>query len=216
MWIKICGLTSEDAVAAAVEAGADALGFVFAPSKRQVSASRAAALTRAVPSRIARIAVMQHPSQALVDEVWSVFAPTLLQTDFEDLSSLKLPERLPALPVVRGGKAAPDTLPARVLFEGPVSGTGRTADWTRAAELAQQTQLILAGGLNAQNVASAIAAVRPFGVDVSSGVESAPGVKDARKIAEFVAVVRNTREYTPPPGSLPRPGGGLGRGSSGT
>jgi phosphoribosylanthranilate isomerase len=134
---------------------------------------------------------MQHPLQALVDEVWSVFKPDVLQTDYEDLSGLKLPSGLKVFPVVRAGRHLPSPLPERLLFEGPVSGTGEIADWTRAAELALQTQVILAGGLNPSNVAAAMAKVRPFGVDVSSGVEGAPGVKDVNKIAEFVRAVRS-------------------------
>jgi phosphoribosylanthranilate isomerase len=76
------------------------------------------------------------------------------------------------------------------LFEGPHSGRGTVGDWAGAAELARRTQVILAGGLHSGNVAQAIAQVQPFGVDVSSGVESAPGVKDARRMAEFVTAVR--------------------------
>jgi len=188
MWIKICGLTTRDAVAAAVDAGVDAIGFVFAPSQRQVNVLQAIELTRGVPASVVRIAVMQHPSQLLVDEVCAIFKPDLLQTDYEDLPGLSI--SVQTLPVVRAGKAMPLSLPVRMLFEGPVSGAGETADWTRAAELAKQTQVILAGGLNALNVAEAMTRVRPFGVDVSSGVESAPGVKDVRKIVEFVRAVR--------------------------
>ena len=188
MWIKICGLTTRDAVAAAVDAGVDAIGFVFAPSKRQVSVLQAMELTRGVPSNVLRIAVMQHPSQLLVDEVCAMFKPDFLQTDYEDLSGLSM--SVPTLPVVRAGKSLPSPLPSRILFEGPVSGAGEIADWNRAAEVAKQTQLILAGGLNPSNVAEAIARVRPYGVDVSSGVESAPGVKDVKRMAEFVRKVR--------------------------
>jgi phosphoribosylanthranilate isomerase len=77
-----------------------------------------------------------------------------------------------------------------LLFEGPVSGAGETTDWSAAARLAARTQLILAGGLKPANVANAIAAARPFGVDVSSGVEARPGVKDPMKIHEFVRIAR--------------------------
>jgi phosphoribosylanthranilate isomerase len=77
-----------------------------------------------------------------------------------------------------------------LLFEGAVSGQGKLADWDAAAQLAKQTQLVLAGGLNPTNIAQAIATVHPFGVDVSSGVESAPGIKDPEKICEFVRQAR--------------------------
>jgi phosphoribosylanthranilate isomerase len=190
LWVKVCGLTSPDAVAAALEAGVDAVGFVFAESKRRVTPQRAAELARDVPKHIVRVAVMLHPSQQQLDEVWSVFRPDVLQTDIDDLPALQLPAGLQVTPVIRAGREVPNPLPARLLFEGPVSGTGETTDWTAAAKLAARTQLILAGGLKPANVAAAIAVARPFGVDVSSGVEAQPGVKDPAKIHEFV---RNAR-----------------------
>lgn len=189
-WIKICGLTTDEGVAAAVQAGADAIGFVFAPSKRQVTAQRAAELASRAPARVKRVAVMLHPAQSLVDEVWRVLRPDILQTDVEDLESLVIPAGLQVVPVVREGRALPTPLPARILFEGRASGTGETADWGMAAQLAARTQLILAGGLNPANVAAAMAKVRPYGVDVSSGVEREPGIKDAAKIREFVDAAR--------------------------
>jgi phosphoribosylanthranilate isomerase len=190
MWVKVCGLTTPEAVAAAIDAGVDAVGFVFAESKRRVTAQQATELARDVPAHILRVAVMLHPSQAELDDVWSRFRPDVLQTDVDDLASLRLPEGLQVTPVFRAGRVLPVTLPARLLFEGPVSGTGETTDWSAAAKLAGRTQLILAGGLQPGNVAEAIAAARPFGVDVSSGVEARPGVKDPAKIYQFV---RNAR-----------------------
>jgi phosphoribosylanthranilate isomerase len=190
VWVKICGLTTEEGVEAAIEAGADALGFVFAPSKRKVTAQRAAELARSVPAHIMRVAVMQHPSKALLDEVWEVFHPDVLQTDYEDIAGLAIAEAWTVMPVLRAGHELPATLPRRVLFEGPVSGTGQTADWQLAAALAQKNELVLAGGLTPANVHAAIATVRPFGVDVSSGVERAPGIKDAGKVRDFVRAAR--------------------------
>ena len=190
LWIKICGLTSREGIEAAIAAGADAIGFVFAPSKRQVSPQQAAELIGRAPLSVPRIAVMQHPAQSLLDEVWEKFHPDVLQTDAEDLRELIVPPGLSVMPVVRAGNSLPANLPQRILFEGPVSGTGVTADWHAAAELAQRTELVLAGGLNAKNVAQAIGAVRPFGIDVSSGVERVPGVKDAGMIFDFVRAAR--------------------------
>lgn len=204
IWVKICGLTRRDAVEAAVAAGADAVGFVFAQSKRQVTTAQATQLAHDVPRGIPRVAVMLHPTQSELDEVWSGFRPDVLQTDVEDLQTLRVPAGLGVMPVVRGVGLKPDLQPQhdtgavgpalaghpRILFEGPVSGTGSTADWQLATQLARTTQLVLAGGLNATNVADAIAAVRPFGVDVSSGVEASPGVKDPTKIHEFVRRAR--------------------------
>jgi phosphoribosylanthranilate isomerase len=195
IWVKICGLTTRDAVEAAVAAGADAVGFVFAPSKRQVTAALATQLAHGVPRRIPRVAVMLHPTQSQLDEVCSAFRPDVLQTDLEDLQTLRVPMGLTLMPVVRGGvgvglKADLQRKYQRVLFEGPVSGVGSTSDWHGAAQLARTTELVLAGGLNATNVADAIATVRPFGVDVSSGVEASPGIKDPARIHEFVQRAR--------------------------
>jgi phosphoribosylanthranilate isomerase len=201
IWVKICGLTTRDAVEAAVAAGADAVGFVFAPSKRQVTAAQATQLAQGVPRRIPRVAVMLHPTQSQLDEVWSAFRPDVLQTDIEDLQTLRVPMGLSVMPVVRGGGGGavglkPDLQGKhqRILFEGPVSGVGSTSDWHSAAQLARTTQLILAGGLNATNVADAIAAVRPYGVDVSSGIEASPGIKDPARIHEFVQRARAVLE----------------------
>ena len=190
MWIKICGMTSADAIAAATEARVDAIGFVFAPSPRQVTPGQAAQLAALAPSGMLKIAVAQHPLQMKVDEICRILEPDLFQTDVEDLRELKIPPHIKVLPVVRFGRKTPSPLPARMLFEGPSSGVGEMADWGRASELARQTELILAGGLSPKNVDEAIQAVRPFGVDVSSGVECVPGVKDPKKILEFVRVAR--------------------------
>ncbi|WP_281281058.1 phosphoribosylanthranilate isomerase [Peristeroidobacter soli] len=190
MWVKVCGLTTPDAVAAAVDAGVDAVGFVFAESKRRVTAQQAAELARDVPRNIVRVAVMLHPSQTELDEVWSQFRPDVLQTDADDLATLRIPADLKVTPVFRAGRELPTMLPSRLLFEGPTSGTGETTDWSAAARLAARTQLILAGGLKPSNVADAIAAAKPWGVDVSSGVEARPGVKDPQKIYDFVRIAR--------------------------
>jgi phosphoribosylanthranilate isomerase len=191
MFIKICGMTSEAAVIAAVECGVDAIGFVFAPSVRRVTPQRAAELSAHAPRDLLRVAVTVHPEQRLLDEIIEHFEPDWLQTDIDDLAALELPDELTVLPVLRSDEADPTDLPPRVLFEGPVSGQGVNTNWQRAALLAERSEVILAGGLHAANVIEAIHRVRPFGVDVSSGVESVPGVKDARRMAEFVTAVRS-------------------------
>ena len=191
LWVKICGLTSADAVGAAVDAGADAVGFVFhGASPRHVEPATALALASAVPAGVLRVAVTRHPTQAEVDAIVAGFRPDALQTDAGDFDGLRLPAALGRLPVLRTGTAAPAALPRRCLYESADSGRGATADWHEAGLLARRTELVLAGGLSAESVALAIAAVRPFGVDVSSGVESAPGRKDPRKIREFIAAAR--------------------------
>jgi phosphoribosylanthranilate isomerase len=190
MWIKICGLTRSDAVAAALDASVDAIGFVFTPSPRQQSPASAAALAAAARGRLACVAVARRPSQQLVDEIVSVFKPDAVQVDLEDLANLHLPRSLTLLPVLRSGHVAPERLPARLLYEGAVSGAGVVCDWRGAQAVAARTQLVLAGGLDAGNVGAAIARVRPFGVDVSSGVESQPGIKSRTRMQEFVAAAR--------------------------
>jgi phosphoribosylanthranilate isomerase len=190
MWIKICGMTSAEAVAAALEAQVDAIGFVFAPSKRQVTPERAAQLAESARGRVKCIAVTLHPSQQWVDEIVRAFQPDYLQTDAQDLTTLKLARDTKILPVMRSGKDLPTALPTRVLFEGLESGRGLVVDWSEAQAVARRTQLILAGGLNESNVVAAIQAVRPFGVDVSSGVEAEPGVKSPEKILRFATAAR--------------------------
>lgn len=190
MFVKICGLTTPEGVAAALEAGADALGFVFAPSVRRVTPSAAAALAAPVRGRALCVAVTLHPAAGEVEEILDVFSPDLLQTDFADAQALSARARARLLPVLREGVALPVPLPTRVLYEGAVSGAGRTADWAGAHAVARRTEVLLAGGLNPDNVAEAIRIVRPWGVDVSSGVESAPGVKSSAKISQFVAAAR--------------------------
>lgn len=190
MFVKICGLSTPEGVDAALAAGADALGFVFAPSVRRVTPVQAAALAAPVRGRALCIAVTLHPTSAEVEEILDVFAPDLLQTDLEDSVALSDRARAQLLPVLREGGSLPERLPERVLYEGAVSGTGRTADWACAHALAERTLVLLAGGLSPGNVAEAIRIVRPWGVDVSSGVESVPGVKSSSKIHEFVAAAR--------------------------
>jgi phosphoribosylanthranilate isomerase len=190
MWIKICGMTTEDAVEAAVRAQVDAIGFVFAESKRRVTPARAAQLAEPARGKVRCIAVAKHPEQRDIDDILATFRPDILQTDADDVPRLRFPATLEVLPVVRAGSAEPQPLPKRVLFEGPVSGSGIPADWTAASRLARRIEVILAGGLSPENIANAIAEVRPFGVDVSSGVESAPGIKSPERIASFVRSAR--------------------------
>jgi phosphoribosylanthranilate isomerase len=202
MWIKICGLTTAEAVAAALDAGADAIGFVFAKSVRQVSPDVALRLAVPARGRVRCVAVTRHPSQQDVDDIVSIFKPDVLQTDSADIPLLRLPAQLELLPVLREGGdegrsgvdgARGGELPRRLLFEGVTSGAGVPCDWTTARRVARRAELVLAGGLSPSNVASAIAAVLPFGVDVSTGVEVRPGVKSPVEIANFVRAAREPR-----------------------
>ena len=190
MWIKICGLTTAEAVSAALEARVAAIGFVFSESVRRVTPAQAARLAQGTPGRVLRVAVTRHPAQALIDEILAEFRPDVLQSDAADFAQLRLPSFLARLPVMRGALPDGAPTPARLLFEGADSGRGHLSDWQAAAALARRTELILAGGLNAANVADAIATVAPFGVDVSSGVELRPGLKNPAEIVRFVLAAR--------------------------
>lgn len=191
--VKICGLTTPVGVRAAVDAGADAIGFVCTESPRQVTPKRARELCAAVPPLIIRVAVMRHPQATVWQAVAKEFGPDWLQTDAADFDGLVIPEEISRLRVYRDTQSfdpaslAPDE---PILFEAGESGQGMQANWQRAAALSPVRKLILAGGLTPDNVGEAIATVRPYGVDVSSGVESRRGVKDSGLIAAFIYAVR--------------------------
>jgi len=203
MFIKICGITRLSDALHAVEHGADALGFVFWPgSPRQIAPERAAAIVAALPSGVTAVGVFVNES---VDGIRGVVAQT-------GITAVQLHGDEPAQygaalgwPVLRAigvdqAEAACAAWPADTTFlldaADPVrrGGTGTRIDWARAASLARRRRIVLAGGLDAANVAEAIAAVGPFGVDVSSGVEDAPGVKNADKVARFLASARSAFE----------------------
>jgi phosphoribosylanthranilate isomerase len=193
LWIKVCGVRTVEAVEAAVETGADAVGLVFhEASPRNLALDAARELATAVPSSVATVAVFRHPTQALLEAVLVAVRPDWVQTDVEDLARLRVPDTQRVLPVYRtGARLAPDDVRGRrFLVESARSGVGERADWDVAATLAPVGELVLAGGLDAGNVGEAIAAVRPFGVDVSSGVERERGVKDPALIRAFVSTAR--------------------------
>ncbi|MEX2273495.1 MAG: phosphoribosylanthranilate isomerase [Vicinamibacterales bacterium] len=200
--IKICGITRpEDARAAAV-AGASAIGMVFWPgSPRAIDTATARAIVAALPAGVPAIGVFVNQSAAEINRIIQeagLFAVQLHGDEPVDMIAQI------TRPVVRAisleSRARLDDLPAHVtvLLDAHDSdrrgGTGRVIDWTAAREIAAARHVVLAGGLTSANVAEAIAAVRPYAVDVSSGVESAPGVKDHRRIEQFVAAVRRAAE----------------------
>lgn len=190
LFVKICGITDLAALEAAVEAGADAVGFVFhVPSPRNVTPALAAALAARLPRTTMSVAVTLHPGQTLIDEVLAAFRPDAWQSDAGDFAAVDVPAPIQRWPVYRGGQPL-QSPPPRLLFEGERSGAGQVADWTLAAAWARGSELVLGGGLTAASVASAVTTVRPFGVDVSSGVESMSGHKDPRRVREFVAAAR--------------------------
>ncbi len=189
--VKICGLRNAADVTAAVDAGADAIGFVFAESVRRVTVAEAAEATAQLRTDIRKVAVMRHPSDEEWQEVLLEFRPDLLQTDIEDFETLDVPDAVQRLPVIREGHVVlNEELPDVFIYEGDSSGQGEVVDWERAAGIAARGKMILAGGLSAQNIGEAIATVRPFGVDVSSAVETEPGVKNPELIQEFIDAIR--------------------------
>jgi len=192
--VKVCGLTDRAAVDAAVAAGANAIGFVFAESVRRVTPERAAELSAGVPDSVRRVAVMLHPSEAEWQAVYATFRPDVLQSDADDFESLQVSDEVECWPVIREGSIDDIAVfPKTFLYEGRASGQGQTVNWEQASACAKLGHMILAGGLSADNVADAIREVSPWGVDVSSAVESAPGRKDPNKIAAFVEAARSAK-----------------------
>lgn len=196
--VKICGLTDRDSLAAAIDAGADAVGCVFAPSPRQLTPDAAAKLLEHVPPMCARVAVFKSPTEDLARAALSASSFTAAQSEHADAALFaRVAPGLPFIHVHRtlgdhahGLVRGEDVGPIR-LIEGPRSGVGERVDWTIPARYAPHHRVVLAGGLNPDNVGEAIQTVRPFAVDVSSGVESAPGKKDPARIRAFIAAVRD-------------------------
>ena len=188
-FVKICGLRNAADVKAATDAGANAVGFVFAESVRRVSPAQAKEAVAGLASSVRRVAVMRHPSNEECRAVIDEFAPDVVQTDAEDFATLEIPAHIECWPVIREGNES-TAAPGIYLYEGKNSGSGETVDWSHAAEVARNGRMLLAGGLAEDNVRAAIQTVRPWGVDVSSGVESLPGYKDYDLIKRFISAVR--------------------------
>lgn len=190
LFIKICGICDQAAGQAAASSRVDAVGFVFATSPRQVTPRQALAISGELPPDVLRVAVFRRPDHAEIEAVLEEFTPDLVQADDDTLDVFAA---IGTLPVFReGGDRVPDG--GRFLYEGPVSGTGQPVALGRATSVARLGDMVLAGGLRPDNVGRAITTVRPFGVDVSSGVESSAGVKDPALIRSFVAAVRAAEE----------------------
>ena len=192
MFLKICGLTNEADAAHAAAAGATALGVVFAPSSpRCVSADTARNIVEAVPARVPVVGVFVN---APLEEIVAIVAHTgirVVQLHGDEPEGYAAALKMPLLRAA-GVDVRLDSWPTATLLLDATSaaqrgGTGQRVDWEKAAAVASQRKTVLAGGLTPANVADAIAAVRPFGVDVSSGVEASPGRKDRDKVSRFLA-----------------------------
>lgn len=193
-WIKICGVTSVQAVDAAMSAGADAIGFVFAQSPRRVTPDLAYRLSLPARGRLACVAVIRDATQPLVDHVIRVFRPDILQADIGEVACLALPRTLEILPVASTRAAPPEPLPRRLLLERPPTEDATPWDEAALRRLARHTRLILAGGLAPGNVATLVRSVQPYGVDVSRGVEVQAGIKGPELIGRFVRAARACNE----------------------
>ncbi|MEW9623125.1 phosphoribosylanthranilate isomerase [Rhodanobacter geophilus] len=203
--IKCCGMTRVEDALLAARLGADAIGLVFtARSKRRVSMQQARAIRRALPPFVDAVALFMDDEAALVEEVITTVQPDLLQFhgDETDAWCARFERRyLKAIAMGDGASALPRLhdypCAAALLLDGHAAGeaggSGKAFDWSLLPrDLAQP--LILAGGLHAGNVGGAIRAARPWAVDVASGVESAPGIKDGGKLRDFIAAVRAADE----------------------
>ncbi|QXC62544.1 phosphoribosylanthranilate isomerase [Aquihabitans sp. G128] len=196
MFVKICGITREDDALLAVAMGADAVGFIFAPSKRQIAPSIARDIVKRLPPEILTVGVFRDEAPArVVDIVNSTGLRAAQLHGHESAESTRLirarvPLVIKAFPAGdRGLDHAADYGADALLIDSPRPGSGETFDWGLAAQLPPGQRVILAGGLTPENVAAAIGQVGPWGVDVASGVESErgePGQKDARKVKAFI------------------------------
>ena len=190
--VKICGLSTKEAVKTAVSAGADYIGFVFAPSKRQVTVEQATELAKFIPSHIQKVGVFVSPSRAELLEAVDKVGLDLVQVHGQVADDLF--EDLPCASIqavqVDGDGHVPNSQADYLLFDAPVAGSGQTFDWGQldTAELSQP--FFIAGGLHEDNVAKAIQHFTPFAVDVSSGVET-DGKKDHEKIRRFIERVKH-------------------------
>ncbi|MFZ4719041.1 MAG: phosphoribosylanthranilate isomerase [Ilumatobacteraceae bacterium] len=197
MFVKICGITNEDDALFAVAMGADAVGFVFAPSTRQVAVQQVYDITRRLPPEILTVGVFR-------DEVPSRVIETVHRAGLKaaQLHGHETPDQVAEVAqqirwVIKA--VAAGTNDARradqfgtdmVLVDASSPGSGKVFDWSLMDDVAAGPRIILAGGLDPDNVAEAVSLVRPWGVDVSSGVEKAPGRKDALKVKAFIERAR--------------------------
>ncbi|XUM23722.1 phosphoribosylanthranilate isomerase [Bradyrhizobium oligotrophicum S58] len=213
--VKICGLTTPDTLAAALDAGADMVGFVFfPPSPRHVGLTAARELGRDVQGRALKVALTVDADDAMIENIAETLRPDILQLHGREsiarVRDLKQRFGLPvmkAIPVATDADFAPLTGYAdvcdRILFDARApkdatrpGGLGATFDWRLLQGLKLDRPFMVSGGLSADNVAEAVRITRAGGVDVSSGVERAPGVKDCEMIRDFIRAARAAEELS--------------------
>lgn len=193
MFVKICGITNEDDALLAVAMGADAVGFVFAPSPRQIPVQQAYDITRRLPPEILTVGVFRDEHPKRVVELVHKAGVKAAQLHGNETPEVVAEVARAVKWVIKAFPAgSPKVADARslatdlVLLDGATPGSGKMFDWSLAGEVPEGVRLILAGGLDPDNVADAVRAVEPWGVDVSSGVERSPGRKDPLKVKRFV------------------------------
>jgi len=199
MMVKICGLTRMQDAEAAVAHGASAIGFIFWPgSPRFVDPYRARTIAKTLPPFVSTVGVFVNQTSSYINGVASLVPLSVVQLHGDEPPAFAAQLSRPVMKAVTQIESAREW-PKHVtlLFDvkDPVKrgGTGRVADWATAAALARERRIVLAGGLTPENVANAVAAVQPFGIDVSSGVEVSPGIKDERRIAALFAAINRSR-----------------------
>lgn len=199
--VKICGITSEADALLAVGLGADAVGFVFAPSPRQVATTTASDIAKRLPHDVLAVGVFRDEAAARVVEIANTIGLGAVQLHGHETAEQTrwVAERVPR---VIKAFAAGERAIARfeeygadyLLIDGPSPGSGDVFDWRLAEGVVDPRRLIVSGGLRPDNVAQAVIHLRPFGVDVASGVEQAPGVKDPNLVRAFIANARAADE----------------------
>ena len=197
-WLKICGITrAEDALRAAA-LGADAVGMVFAESPRRLEPEEACAISRALPDTVLKVGVFKNAPRDEVLGAARLCGLDILQFHGEEEAEFCESFSLPYLKAVSLSEKIPEDYGHPRCFAlladapGLQGGSGINCDWELAAAVAAGRRLILAGGLRPDNVGEALRGVRPFGVDVASGIESAPGTKDAELMRRFVQEVKES------------------------
>lgn len=196
--VKICGITNRDDALQAVDAGADALGFVFYErSPRNVAPEVVADIVSLLPPMVATVGLFVNASAELIQQRCHDCGLEVAQLHGSQSPTAEALFPLRVLPAVSVKDATsldaltPDrTWLLDAFVEGEFGGTGKTFNWDLAIEAAKKTRIVLAGGLSPNNVAEAVRRVGPYGVDVSSGVEAAPGRKDAQKVAAFIRAAK--------------------------
>lgn len=198
MFVKICGITSEEDALLAVAVGANAVGFVFAPSSRQVTATQAGQIASRLPNEILTVGVFRDQAPKRVVKLAQQSGMRAVQLHGSETPEQVAEVRDRGINIVLKAVTAgtPQLENARsygadaILVDGKSPGSGEVYDWSLTDNAPMGIKLILAGGLNPDNVADAIARTKPWGVDVSSGVEKAPGEKDANLVRDFVSNAR--------------------------